>query len=130
MGDLTKNLSRSELACSCGCGADSMDYETVMVFQESCDHFAGVLGVAKVVATISSAHRCFEYNRLPVADGGPGSNDNSQHPQARALDYTIKDVTPAALYAHLDAKYPDKYGMGAYSTFIHLDTAFSFARRW
>lgn len=130
MGDLTKNISRHELACSCGCGANSMDYETIMVVQESCDHFAKQLGIDKVVLSISSAHRCFKYNRLPISQGGPGSNDASQHPFARAIDYTIKGVSPAKVYAYLDNKYPTRYGMGKYKFFTHFDARSYGPARW
>lgn len=124
MGNITKNISRHELACNCGCGFDSMDYETIEVVQECCDHFAEKLGLSKVVLMISSAARCFEYNR------SIGSNDNSQHPLARAMDITIKHVSPADVYAYLDTKYPGKYGMGNYPTFTHIDTRSGSAKRW
>ena len=130
MGDLTKNISRSELACNCGCGSDSMDYLTVQVVQHCCDHFAHQLKIDKVVLRITSAHRCFEYNRLPEVDGGPGSNDNSQHPQARAVDFAIDGVLPEDVYAFLVSRYPDRYGFGLYGSFVHADTKSGRARRW
>lgn len=124
MGDITKNISRHELACNCGCGSDSMDWETINIVQESADHFAEVLGVEKVTVRISSAHRCFEYNRFI------GSNDQSQHPQARAVDYTIDGVSPGDLYAYLVTKYPDKYGIGKYNSFTHFDSRSDGPARW
>jgi hypothetical protein len=30
MGDVSKNLSRSEMACNCGCGFDACDIELVV----------------------------------------------------------------------------------------------------
>lgn len=130
MGDLTANISRSELQCSCGCGSDSMDFETIQVVQHCCDHFAHKQKVDKVVLRITSAHRCFKYNRLPETDGGPGSNDNSQHPQARAIDFKIGGVSPADVYAFLVERYPDKYGFGRYNSFTHADTKSGGPRRW
>ena len=125
MGDLTKNISRRhELACSCGCGFNSMDWETIEVVQGCCDYFADKLGLAKVILTINSAARCFEYNR------SIGSNDNSQHPLARAIDFTIKHVSPADIYDYLNAKYPDKYGLGKYPTFTHFDARSGPKARW
>jgi uncharacterized protein YcbK (DUF882 family) len=129
MTQLTKNISRHELACSCGCGFDSMDFETINVVQESCDHFTKKLGVDKVVLHINSAARCYEYNRLPVSEGGPGSNDNSMHPQAKAIDYAIDDVHPFEIQRYLQLKYPAKYGIGSYNAFTHLDTR-SIKARW
>lgn len=129
MGDLTKNISRHELACHCGCGLDSMDCETVCVVQDLCDFFTIMKG-KKVTLIITSAARCFEYNRKPVSEGGPGSNDNSQHPRCRAMDIKIVDVSPDEVYDYLIAKYPNKYGFGKYATFIHVDTRTNGPARW
>ncbi|CAM0047366.1 hypothetical protein VPHK406_0067 [Vibrio phage K406] len=48
MGDLTKNISRHEVACRCGnkfgtCNAEAMDFETIAIVQDACDHFANNL---------------------------------------------------------------------------------------
>ena len=126
MGGVTKNISRHELACSCGCDFDSMDVETVNVVQDAADHFAEVLGVDRVVVVITSAARCFEYNRSP----GVGSNDRSQHPKARAVDFRIVGVTPLKIYSYLSRKYRGKYGLGRYPTFVHVDTRSNGPTRW
>jgi uncharacterized protein YcbK (DUF882 family) len=130
MGNLTKNISRHELACNCGCGSDSMDWETISVVQGTCTHFEGVLGVEKVTLRINSGHRCFQYNKKPISLGGPGSNDNSQHPQARAIDFSIDGVTPLDVYIYLVTKYPDKYGVGKYDNFTHFDARTNGPARW
>ena len=128
MTQLTKNIWRYELACSDGCGFASMDFETVNVVQETCDHFAEELGVDKVALHINSAARCFKYNRKPKSQGGPGSNDESQHPRANALDFSIDGVSSNDIYDYLDERYPDLYGIGRYNTFTHLDTRTGRAR--
>jgi len=119
MGDLTKNLSRHEFACKCGCGVDSMDFETVNVVQDVCDHFN-----SKV--TITSAYRCLAYNRSPSV----GSSDASQHPKARALDCEFDKATPETVHHYLTQKYPGKYGLGVYETFNHIDTRSGPPARW
>jgi uncharacterized protein YcbK (DUF882 family) len=124
MGNLTKNISRHELACSCGCGLDSMDWETIEVVQECCDHFARQRGADKVVLTITSAARCFEHNRKIW------STDASQHPRARAIDFVIHGVSPADVFAYLVTKYPDRYGIGSATNFTHLDTRSGKKARW
>ena len=124
MGDLTKNISRHELACSCGCGSDSMDYETIKVVQHCCDHFAHKQGIDKVVLRITSAHRCFEYNKTI------GSNNNSQHPRARAIDFKIDGALPADVYDFLTSRYPNKYGFGDYVGFTHVDSRTNGPARW
>ncbi|WP_027854440.1 D-Ala-D-Ala carboxypeptidase family metallohydrolase [Marinobacterium litorale] len=122
MSQLSKNIYRHEIACKCGCGFDTMDVETVEAVQECCDNFARVLGVDRVILDITSGARCLTYNRKPVSQGGPGSTDKSQHPKARAIDFRIRGVSPHDVYEYLNAKYPEKYGIGKYNTFTHLDT--------
>ena len=119
MGDITANLSRHEFACKCGCGCNSMDIETVWVVQDVCDHF-------RCSVEITSAHRCFTYNRTPEV----GSNDESQHPQGRAMDCKFENQNPVEVHLYLCAKYPDKFGFGKYNTFNHIDTRSNGPARW
>ena len=121
---LRKNISRPEISCRCGCGSDTMDTETLKVVQNACNHFAKVLGIKRVVLTVTSGHRCFKHNKAV------GSTDKGQHPQARAMDIKIAGVLPTALYAYLNGKYPKKYGIGLYSTFVHIDTRTNGPARW
>jgi uncharacterized protein YcbK (DUF882 family) len=124
MGDLSKNISRYEVACKCGCGFDSIDAETVAVVQAMCDEFALQLGADRVVLNITSGARCLEWN-MKV-----GSNDRSQHIKGRAIDFTVNGVKPADVYAALVAACPDRYGIGRYEGFTHLDTRTGPAARW
>ena len=124
MGDLTNNFSRSEFACNCGCGFDTVDVETLEVLQDVCDHFAEVLFVSKVVAYVTSGCRCEAYNSF--INGAQGS----QHKKARAVDLQIDEVEPVEVYNYLNKKYPSKYGIGRYSTFTHIDTRSGTPARW
>jgi zinc D-Ala-D-Ala carboxypeptidase len=130
MGDLTKNISKSELECKCGlgCGFISCNYETVVAVQEACDHFANKLGLDKVSLTVLSVSRCPRHNNQPVRLGGAGSNNASQHIRGTAMDHRIAGVSNDELYAYYDAKYPLKYGLGVYSWGVHLDTREAKAR--
>jgi uncharacterized protein YcbK (DUF882 family) len=122
MGDLTKNISRHELQCNCECGFDSMDCETIAVVQSCCNHFATLLTVERVELVITSAARCLKYNK------SIGSTDASQHTKARAMDIIIRGVDPRDVYDYLCTKYPDKYGIGCYADFTHIDTRSKKAR--
>lgn len=124
MGDITKNISRHELACHCGCGFDSMDIETIYAWQDCCDHFAAEFHIDRVTLIVTSAARCFGYNE------SVGSNNKSQHPKARAIDGQIVGVSPENVYSYLDTKYHGKYGIGLYKTFVHLDTRTDGPARW
>jgi uncharacterized protein YcbK (DUF882 family) len=124
VGDLSKNLSRYEVACKCGCGYDTIDVEAVEVVQAVCDGFARQRGLDRVVLHISSAARCPSWNRIV------GGEDESLHLEARALDFTVSGVKPADVYAALVAAFPDRYGIGSYASFTHLDTRGGPAARW
>lgn len=122
MGNLSKNLSRHEIACQCGCGYDTIDTETALIFQDCCDHFARTLNI-QIVAIIHSGARCLQHNRTV------GSKDTSWHVDARAIDFHIEGVTPADTFKYLDNKHPNRYGLGLYSTFVHADSRL-YKARW
>lgn len=117
MGDLTTNISRHELKCKCGkCQYQSVDFETISIVQEACDHFAKMLDIDKVILTITSAHRC------PAHNAAVGGGMKSQHMYASAMDIDIDGIPPEQLFRYLDNKYPDRLGLGLYRTFVHIDT--------
>jgi uncharacterized protein YcbK (DUF882 family) len=134
MGDLTKNISAHELRCKCGiCKVRIQDHEPVIqVVQGACDHFAKKSG-KRVTVVITSAARCYGYNRMPVHMGGAGSNDESQHPRCCAMDIKILidgvQVDPDFVAEYFDEKYPDTYGIGNYKSFTHIDTR-AIKARW
>jgi len=115
MGDLSKDFSRSEFQCKCGCGFDTVDAELLKVVQDVRDHY-------HARTTINSACRCLEHNR------SVGSTDTSQHPKAKAADITVRGVSPARVHHYLVQKYPDKYGIGNYADFTHVDVRSDRAR--
>lgn len=121
MGDLSKNLSRWEFACKCQCGFDTVDSELVKIIQAVCNHFGSRVA-------ITSGCRCLEYNRSDAV----GSNDNSQHPKARAADCLFTNATPRSVYRWLCENYKGKFGFGLYvdEGFVHIDTRTGAAARW
>jgi zinc D-Ala-D-Ala carboxypeptidase len=125
MGDLTKNISRHEIACNCGCGLDSIDYITVLMVQDASDYFSSLLG-RKCILDIHSGCRCLAWN-----DHEDGS-ENSQHLYSRAIDHSIRDVSVDDLYNFYIFKYlgNHKYGIGRYSWGIHIDTRSGKSARW
>ena len=123
MGNVSKNMSRSEFACECGCGFDSMDVETVNVVQKMCDDFATILEKEKVTLAINSACRC------PARNEKIGGHPNSYHMKARALDLRIFEVEADLVADYLEREYPDKYGIGRYDGRTHLDTQAK-CKRW
>tara|TARA_R100000951_G_scaffold2179_2_gene3702 strand:- start:64 stop:468 length:405 start_codon:yes stop_codon:yes gene_type:complete len=124
MGDLTKNISKHELLCKCGdCNVTILPEEPIIqIVQEACEHFAVVNNVEKVTLIINRGASCYVYNRSDKI----GSNDNSQHPRACAIDFKIfigkRQVDPKIVHTYLESKYPDSLGLGLYTTFNHADT--------
>lgn len=124
MGDLSRNFSRHEFACNCGCGLDTVDIETLDVLQDCCEYFSAFLAVDRVTAVVNSGCRCEGYNNQV------GGSKNSQHVKCRAVDFRIVGVLPINVHKYLDQKYPGKYGIGSYSTFTHVDTRSGGPARW
>jgi uncharacterized protein YcbK (DUF882 family) len=106
---------RHEVACKCGCGADSMDVETLQLADE-------VRRFNNSPITPTSGHRCLNHNRAI------GSEDTSQHVKARALDLPVAD--PRAVYQYLCWKYTERYGFGLYESFVHVDSRSGPPARW
>ena len=115
--NLSKNLSRKEVACKCGCGFDSMDIETVELFQALRDYMG-------IPIKVNSGCRCPEHNKKE------GGVENSYHVKARAIDCKFSEKDLEKAWTWLNETYPDKYGFGKYKTFIHMDTGTYYPRRW
>lgn len=106
MGDLTKNFSRREFACKCGCGLDTIDIPLVQRLQE-------VRNVAGPIV-INSGMRCKAHN------GQVGKSSTSSHLKGLAVDIKAaasrkrSQVLNGLLLAGFN-----RLGIGP--TFIHAD---------
>ena len=118
MGDISPNFNRSEFACKCGqCGFDTVDAELLEVLEHLREAFDAPV-------TISSGCRCATHNK------NEGGSDKSQHLYGRAADIKVQGATAELVYNYLDLKYPLKYGMGEYSSWVHIDTRTDGPARW
>lgn len=108
MGDLSRHFNRNEFSCKCGCGKDTIDFELVMVLEHIRSHF-------NTPVYINSGARCVTHNKLI------GGSRNSQHVKCKAADIAVKNHSPAEVYDFLESEYPDKYGLGLYDGFVHVD---------
>jgi uncharacterized protein YcbK (DUF882 family) len=111
----TKNFSRRELACKCGCkivptGIAANLAQLAQALQQLRD-------LAGVPLIVTSGHRCPQHN---AAVGGA---KGSQHMQGIAADIWSKHLTPVELKA-LAEKIPAfaNGGIGLYSRWVHVDT--------
>lgn len=115
MGDISANFSRREFACHCGCGFDAVDAELVEVLEVVRQHFG-----AKI--KITSGCRCSDHNTKC------GGSPKSQHVFAKAADIQVDGVLPARIAEYLERIYPNKYGIGRYSGWTHIDVRSAKAR--
>ena len=113
---LSESFVRSEFKCNCGlCDYDTVDTELIDVLQSLRDYIGTPI-------TITSGNRCPEYN---ASIGGARA---SYHIRGRAADIQVQGASPAVIQGYLDNAYPDKFGIGSYSSFTHIDTRTKKAR--
>ena len=103
-----KYFKQKEFACNCNCGFDDIDEGLVEVLDDLREHFGQPI-------TITSGCRCASWNKKV------GGEKDSKHMLGIAADFKVRNVSPNIVYSWLDHKYPDKYGLGLYSSWVHLD---------
>ena len=129
MGDLTKNLSRSEFACGCECGFDTADFELVEMLQKTVDYFA-FTGGTSVRIDITGPNRCEAHNSM--VNGAA----NSQHIYGRAADFKLfnrmtgEQIDPDRVADYIEQECSGRFGMGRYSNRTHFDTRTIGPARW
>ena len=115
MGNLSNNFSREEFACKCKCGFSTADKELIEVLEVVRRRFGQSVKV-------NSACRCESHNEKI------GGSYGSKHKQGIAADIVVKNVSPDDVYNFLDLYQPNRYGVGKYKTFTHIDVRSSKAR--
>jgi uncharacterized protein YcbK (DUF882 family) len=118
MGDLSEHFNRSEFACRCGCGFDTVDAELIRVLEE----LRRWLRDSPV--TILSGCRC------PIRNAVAGGAYQSQHLHGKAADIRVAGVDPSLVAECLEDQYPDRYGIGRYPTWTHIDVRSGPPARW
>jgi uncharacterized protein YcbK (DUF882 family) len=113
---ISKNFHRREFACKCGCGLDNINPELVEVVQCLRDWW-------RRPVIITSALRC------PSHNAAVGGAQRSKHMEGLAADVVVKGVDAAEVHRWLTGQYPDKYGIGKYEAFTHIDVRPT-AARW
>lgn len=113
---VSKYFEQSEFNCKCGCGQTVHSPELFEVLDDVREHFG-------VPVTVHSGKRCDKHNKK--VGGAP----NSRHVVGDASDITAKGIEPSKVTDYLLKKYPDKYGIGRYKTFTHIDVR-PYKSRW
>ena len=127
MGSFTRNLSREEFACKCGCGYDTADFELVNVLQ-SLVYFYEAQIHKPCAIHINSGSRCESHNK------SVGGSDDSQHLVGKAADFYIfaRDgsgrIPDDDIADRLEFLFPNSHGIGRYNGRTHFDTRSERAR--
>lgn len=106
--NVSTHFKRSEFACRCGCGFDEIEQDLVDVVEDVRCHF-------DASTFIDSGCRCEKHNQAV------GGKPKSQHRLGKAADIKVKGVAPKEVADYLESKYPNKFGIGRYKTFTHID---------
>lgn len=109
-------FQRSEFACKCGCGYDTVDAELLKRLTIIRQRFGPV--------TINSGCRCVEHNEAIQKEANPNYvpySSKSQHLLGRAADIKVIGVSPREIYEFYDEAFPTG-GAHGYQTFTHVDT--------
>lgn len=116
---LSEHFKKKEFACKCGCGLGLKDGDInpklVEALEDVRTHFCKPV-------VINSGLRCDDHNKKV------GGAKASRHLLGTAADIRIAGVSPNDVHAYLNEKYTDKYGVGKYRTFTHIDVRANKAR--
>lgn len=124
MGDLSDHFSRSEFACKCGCGFDTVDTALLTILVRLRKYFDRPV-------SINSACRCHEHNEEIQKAVNPNyieGSSKSQHLRARAADVVVEGTSPSLVANTLERWYQGNHGVGRYNTFTHIDSRTEKAR--
>ena len=115
MGDLTKNFSRYEVQCSCGCGASWVSPKLLEKLQH-------VRDVVNKPITITSGVRCESFNASIKA-----SMNSSHIPDGYGIGNAVDIACTTSKYRYeliqVAQKFFNRIGIsgGVYGGFVHLD---------
>ena len=140
MGDISKRLSRWEFECKCKqCGFAAVDIHLVSLLEEIADYFDRLTNASRIYIVINSACRCREHNEEAQKKADKNYKpytSRSRHMFGMAVDFwllmeryrTRKKIDPSLVADYIENKYSNKFGLGRYTTFTHLDVGPR--RRW
>ena len=113
---LTKNFSKSEFDCKCGC---EMPKDVLHQVQKVANQLQVLRDATGKSITVNSAYRCPEHNK---AIKGVSS---SQHILGKAADIVVKGIEPSITFDLVDLLINEgemlQGGLGNYDTFTHYD---------
>jgi zinc D-Ala-D-Ala carboxypeptidase len=112
MGDLTKDFSRHEFSCKCGCNFDKIN----IAFVEKLQRIRDMLGYSLKVV---SGCRCKKHNRDVGGDSTSDHTGFEPKPQTKGADIEVNNS--GERYDLCEAAYKVKMPrIGPAKTFVHL----------
>ena len=116
MGDLTKDMSRREFACRCGCGADNIAMSLVNRLQAIRDEIG-------MPVSINSGVRCEAHNAAQGGKDGsphvPADVGDGQGIVGHAADVSCYSSMYRKAFRDAAGKHFTRVGMG--KDFVHVD---------
>lgn len=112
---LSKNFKVREFACRDKSDPVFISRELLEVLQDIRDYFGRAVN-------LNSAYRTPPHNKKV------GGVAKSYHLYGMAADIVVRGVPAKNVYKYLCDKYPNKYGIGSYGTFTHIDVRATRAR--
>ena len=113
---LSPHFDSKEFECRC-CGAlpaGGMDPALIVLLEDIRANFA------PCAVTITSGYRCADHNKKV------GGAKSSQHMDGTAADIRVfrdgTPIPPAKVADYVEKLHPDKYGVGRYKGWTHVDT--------
>jgi len=127
-GYLSPHFRESEFDCNhCGKYGAKVSLDVVDVLEKLRAHFGGR------PVTLNSGVRCPFHNSHIDPPGAPNSlhlSDGSKAGYPCAADVVVSGIAAANVYSYFVEQYPDKYGIGRYNSFTHIDTRPGGPSRW
>jgi uncharacterized protein YcbK (DUF882 family) len=103
----TKHFKTSEFACK-HCGEVKVS-----------NHLLSILELVRLrfgkPVIVTSGYRCEVHNK------NVGGAPKSKHIEGIAADIKVKGIKPSDVFDFLDETFPDQYGIGLYSSWVHID---------
>ena len=115
MGDLSKNFSRLEVQCPCGCGANLINPFLVEKLQK----VRNIIGTSII---ITSGVRC-EFCNTSIKTSMNSSHIPDEHGIGNAVDIACTNSKDRYELVELAQKFFKRIGIsgGSYGGFVHLD---------
>jgi uncharacterized protein YcbK (DUF882 family) len=118
-GYLSEHFREAEFDCNhCGKYGENIAHELIEVLEDVRHRFGPVV--------VNSGVRCKQHN----SNVGGASNSRHLTNNADAADIVCPDASVKQVREYLLQKYHDKYGIGTYSSFVHIDTRPGGPARW